>query len=193
MQPESDNIVLTYLELMDQQREQLFASLERLSEDQLWQSPGEKEWSLGESLDHIRVFISRNLTLYKITWILLFSLAKIRYDKPYDVDIDNVYQRSGFPLNTGWMWSPKYTPEKPTSLDVLKVNLTNSHKEMRKFYADKDPDYLGHVSMYDPAVGWLNLIQALRVGLYHDELHIEQIQEALLTLGNNDHEKTERR
>jgi hypothetical protein len=91
------------------------------------------------------------------------------------------------------MWSPKYTPEKPTSLDVLKVNLTNSHKEMRKFYADKDPDYLGHVSMYDPAVGWLNLIQALRVGLYHDELHIEQIQEALLTLGNNDHEKTERR
>ena len=172
MQPKADNIVLTYLDKLDQQREQLFASLEGLSEDQLWQSPGEKEWSLGECLDHIRVFISRNLTLYKITWILLFSLAKIRYDKPYDVDIDNVYKRSGFPLSTGWMWSPKYTPEKPTSLDVLKVNLTNSHKEMRKFYADKDLDYLGHVSMYDPAVGWLNLIQALRVGLYHDELHI---------------------
>ncbi len=192
MQAEADNIVMTYIDKLNQQREQLFASLEGLSEDQLWQSPDEKDWSIGESLDHIRVFISRNLTLYKITWILLFSLAKLRYDKPYDVDIDNVYKRTGFPLGTGWIWSPKYTPEKPTSLDVLKVNLTNSHKEVRKFYVGKDADYLGHVSVYDPAIGWLNLIQALRVGLYHDELHMEQIQEALLTLGKKNYGKTGR-
>ena len=188
MQPETDNIVLTYLETMDQQREQLFASLEGLSEDVLWQLPSEKEWSIGENLDHLRVINSSNLTLYKITWILLFSLAKLRYDKPYDVDIDNVDIRSGFPLSPGWMRFPKYTPERPTSLEVLKVNLTNSHRAVRKFYLGKDPDYLGHVSMYDPAIGWLNLIQALRVGLYHDELHIEQIQEVHQRLAKQDSE-----
>jgi len=193
MQPETDNIILTNLEMMDQQREQLFANLEGLSEDLLWQSPGKKEWSIGESLDHIRVFNSSNLTLYKITWILLFSLAKLRYDKPYDVDIDNVYKRSGFPLSTGWMRSPKFTPEKPTSLEVLKVNLTNSHRAVKKFYLGKDPDYLGHVSTYDPAIGWLNLIQALRVGLYHDKLHMDQIQEVLQRLANQDSEKSELR
>jgi hypothetical protein len=191
MQPETDNIVLTYLETMDQQREQLFAALEDLSEDALWQPPGEKEWSIGENLDHLRVINSNNLTLYKITWILLFSLAKLRYDKPYDVDIDNVYKRSGFPLSKCWIWSAKFTPEKPTSVDVLKVNLTNTYQAVRIFYTGKDPDYLGHVSMYDPATGWLNLIQALRVGLYHDELHINQIQEVRQKLGNQDSVKPE--
>jgi len=186
LEPEADNIVLIFLQMMDQQREQLFADLGDLGEGELWQSPGENEWSIGENLDHQRVFNSGNLTLYKITWILLFSLAKLRYDKPYDVNIDNVYKRSGFPLRTGWMWSPKNTPEKPTSLEILKVNLTNSHQEVRKFYTGKDPDYLGHVSMYDPAIGWLNLIQALRVGLYHDELHMEQIQEVHQRLANRD-------
>ncbi|HUV27003.1 MAG TPA: DinB family protein [Anaerolineales bacterium] len=186
MEPEANDIVITYLQMMDQQREQLFADLDGLSEDALWQPPAVKEWSVGENLDHLRVINSSNLTLYKITWVLLLPLAKLRYDKPYQVDIDNVYKRPGFPLNTGWMWSPKRTPDKPTSLDALKSNLTKTHQKARKFYTGKDPDYLGHVSMYDPAIGWLNLIQALRVGFYHDELHVEQIQDVLQRLGNQE-------
>jgi hypothetical protein len=32
------------------------------------------------------------------------------------------------------------------------------------------------VIVFDPAIGWLNLIQVLRVGIYHDEMHYEQIR-----------------
>lgn len=183
MENATDNIVISYLDMMDQQREQLLASLEGFSETDLWQVPGEKEWSIGENLDHLRVINSSMLTFYKMTWLFLLPLAKVRYDQPYEVDIDNVYKRPGFPLNTGWIWSPKYTPGKPTTLDVLKENLAKTHKEVRNFFSGKDPDYLGHVSLYDPVMGWLNLIKALRVGLYHDDLHIEQIQEVKLRLG----------
>jgi len=177
------NIVLTYLELMDQQRAQLFADLEGISDADVWQVPGEKDWSIGENLDHLRAINSSTLTLFKITWLFLKPLAKLRYDRPYQVDIDNVYKRPGFPLNTGWIWPPKYTPSKPTSLDVLKGNLTKTHADIRKFFTGKDLDYLGHVSLYDPVMGWLNLIRALRVGLYHEDLHLEQIQEVKLRLG----------
>ena len=184
METETENIVQSYLELMDQQREQLFADLEGLNEFEVWQVPGEKEWSIGENLDHLRVINSRTLTLFKVTWMFLLPLAKVRYDQPYQLDIDNVYTRTGFPLNTGWIWSPKYTPSKPTSLEVLKENLTKTHLEVRKFFTGKEPDYLGHVSLYDPVMGWLNLIRALRVGLYRDDLHIEQIRDVKSRLGS---------
>ena len=184
MEYETDDIIATYLEMMDHQREQLFADLGGLSEGALWQRPAENDWSIGENLDHLRVINSSTLTLYKITWILLLPLAKLRYDKPYRVDIDNVYKRPGFPLKTGWIWSQKYTPGKPTSLEVLKAYLTDTHQKVRDFFTGKDPDYLGHVSLYDPALGWLNLIRALRVGVYHDELHVEQIQTVLQRIEN---------
>ncbi len=184
MDLETGSVVSTYLEMMDRQREGLFAGLDQLNEESLWRPPVEGEWSIGENLDHLRVINSSTLTLFKITWVLLLPLAKLRYDKPYETDIDNIYKRPGFPLNAGWIWSRKYTAGKPTSLEILKANLTKIHLEVRKFYTGKDPDYLGHVSLYDPAMGWLNLIKALRVGLYHDALHVEQIEDVLQRVGN---------
>jgi len=183
MDQEADSIVAAYLDLMDHQREKLFAELGGLSQEMLWQRPTEEEWSIGENLDHLRVINSSTLTLYKITWVLLLPWAKLRYDRPYETDIDNVYKRPGFPLNTGWIWSPKYKPGRPTSLEVLKNNLTHVHLEVRKFFTGKDEDYMGHVSLYDPAMGWLNLIRAFRVGLYHDDLHVEQIEDVLQRIG----------
>lgn len=176
---EHDNVVSDYLAMMDHQRESLFEILEGLNQEVLWQRPAESEWSIGENLDHLREVSSSTLTLFKITWVLLFPLSKIRWDKPYQTDIDKVYKRRGFPLNTGWIWPPKYTPSKPTTLSVLEENLTATHQEVRDFFSGKDVDYLGHVSLWYPEMGWLNLIRALRVGLYHDELHIEQIKDVL--------------
>lgn len=179
MNQEADGIVGTYLELMDRQREEMFSDLEAVSMEKLWQRPSDDEWSIGENLDHLRVINSSTLTLFKITWALLLPWAKLRFDTPYETDIDNVYKRPGFPLNTGWIWSPRYKPGRPTTLDVLKNNLTKVHLDVRQFYSGKDQDYLGHVSLYDPVMGWLNLILALRVGLYHDQLHVEQIKDVM--------------
>jgi hypothetical protein len=34
---------------------------------------------------------------------------------------------------------------------------------------------LGHINLYDPVIGWINLVQALRVGADHDALHFRDI------------------
>jgi hypothetical protein len=52
-------------------------------------------------------------------------------------------------------------------------NLTSVHQDVKEFYIGKEPALLGHINLWDPVLGWLNLIRALRVGLYHDDLHIE--------------------
>jgi hypothetical protein len=179
MNQEANGIVGTYLELMDRQREELYSDLEAVSTEKLWLRPSDDEWSIGENLDHLRVINSSTLKLFKITWALLLPWAKLRFDTPYETDIDNVYKRPGFPLNTGWIWSPRYKPGRPTTLDVLKNNFTKVHLDVRQFYSGKDEDYLGHVSLYDPVMGWLNLILALRVGLHHDQLHVEQINDVM--------------
>jgi hypothetical protein len=83
MDNETDSIVVTYLDLMDQQRAQLFADLEGLSEAEIWQVSGENEGSIGDNLDHLRVINSSTLTMFKITWLFLLPLVKVRYDQPY--------------------------------------------------------------------------------------------------------------
>jgi hypothetical protein len=148
MPDQTEDIVSEYLAMMDLQRERLFKDLGGLDQDMLWQHPAEDEWSIGENLDHLRVINSSSLKIFKITWVLLFSWTKLRYDKPYQTEIDNVYKRPGFPLNTGWIWSSKYTPSKPTSLAVLEENLSDIHQEMRKFIA-----FL--LLFYCSAQGWL--------------------------------------
>ena len=34
---------------------------------------------------------------------------------------------------------------------------------------------LGNLYLYDPWFGWCNLIVTLRIGIYHDQLHYEDI------------------
>jgi hypothetical protein len=130
---EHDNVVSNYLAMMDHQRESLFEILEGLSQEALWLRPAEGEWSIGEDLNHLRLINSSTLTLFKITWALLFPLAKIRWDKPCQTDIDKIYKRRWFPLTTGWIWPPKYMPNKPTTLSVLQENLAATHQEVRNF------------------------------------------------------------
>ena len=49
------------------------------------------------------------------------------------------------------------------------------HDEVRTFYQGKDETLLGHVFLFDPLFGFINLIQTLQVGLYHDQLHYEDV------------------
>lgn len=62
------------------------------------------------------------------------------------------------------------------------AHLVERHQALEKFYAPKAPDLLGHVLLFDPVIGWLNLIRCLRVGMYHDEPHFEEIRSHLQRL-----------
>lgn len=172
-------ILREYLDLMDAQREDMFSRLENITRDELWRRPGQNKWSIGENIDHLRVIYASTLNLFNIAWISLYPLAYLRREKPFQAGIDNVYRRHGFPQNVGWIWPPKYTPIHPVSLTDLKRGLVQIHRQVRTFFTDKPPGMLGNLPLYDPAIGCINMIQALRVGIYHDELHFSEIQSQL--------------
>jgi hypothetical protein len=170
-----ENVVSDYLCLMDTQREAAFAALEGLSEGQIWQRPRPKEWCIGEMLDHnVRVFESVLPGLY-IWWAMLGWYGRLRREHPYQVAIDNVYKRAGFPMWTGFLWTPKYNPKRHAPLTTLREQAESVHHRAREFYEGKSLEVLGNIYGYDPVIGVVNLIQTLKVGVDHDQLHYEDV------------------
>jgi hypothetical protein len=179
-QPEAGAVLGEYLDLMDTQRENMFSQLKNISQDQLWHRPQPEEWSIGENIDHLRVIYTSALTFFKFAWFFLYPLAYLRRDETFQAAIDNVYRRPGFPQNVGWIWPPKYTPNRPIPFSELKQGLVGIHRQVRAFYTSKHAGMLGNLPLYDPAIGWINMIQGLRVGIYHDEMHFGEIQSRII-------------
>ncbi len=167
------NIIHEYLDLMDYQRESTVKTLEGLNEAFLWDCPQTGGWCIGQILDHSRVMNASFLSALRLGWFIGRAPACLRRSKPYAVEIDDVYRRPDFPMAMGWLWPPRHSPKKPASLADLSLAMAQVHAQYRSFYATKNPDILGHVTLYDPAIGRFNLIQGLRVGQYHDQLHFE--------------------
>jgi len=164
------------LELMQQQRDNLFVELANITDAQLWFKSSPDEWSIGENIDHMRVLYASMLPMFRIAWAFHLPFAKLRRNRPYRTEIDNVYHRPGFPQKVGWMWPSKYTPARPAAFITLREGIEKIHDQVNEFYRSKEPDLLGQTPLWDPAIGILNLIQALRVGVYHDQIHCESIQ-----------------
>lgn len=170
-----NSVIEEYLKLMDQQRETCFKVLERLSEAQIWESSRKGEWCIGEILDHTRAVNASFLPMVRGAWFFGRGMAAFQRTKPYPTSIDDVYHRPNFPMNVGWIWPPRHTPNKPAPLDELEASLAKVHATYREFFSGKEEALLGHIHLFDPAIGRLNLIQVLRVGLYHDQLHFDDV------------------
>lgn len=165
-------IVSTYLDLLDSQRDAVFAALEGLTEAQIWQRPAPKEWSIGEILDHSRKLIASSLVLFQLMWPMEFIPGWLWRKRSYPVKTADPYRRLNFPMHVGWMWPPRKDHVSPA---ILRAEMQETHRQVRRFYETHDPGILGNIYYYDPAVGLLNMIQALRVGIYHDQLHFEDV------------------
>jgi len=161
------NILPAYLDLLDSQREAAFAALDGLSDEKIWQRPAPKEWSLGEIIDHNYLLIASFLPLVRWTWNSLGWYGRLRRQRPYATEIDDVYRRQSFPMWVGFLWTPRHTPRKPVPLA-------------------KDEAVLGNLYLYDPIFGFINLIVTLRIGIYHDQLHFDDVFKLATTLTGND-------
>jgi hypothetical protein len=168
-------IVPEYLDRLDAQREAVFASLTDLREEQLWQRPAPKEWCIGEILSHTVRFLHSFLPGLRLMWTLFGWYGRLRRNRTYAVEIENVYKRPNFPMWTGFLWTPRHNPKKPVPLAALKAEVESAHSQIRAFYTGKDPDVLGNIYAYDPAIGVVNLITALKVGIDHDQLHYDDV------------------
>lgn len=168
-------VIPDYLDLMDRQRETAFAALEGLSEELHWQRPAAKEWSIGEILNHTYLLTSSSLPYARFAWRVFFPIAKRRRYRPYRTDIPDLYRDPRFPMWVGFLWTPRYNAAKRIPIEQLVQQLNDHHAEIRRFYEGKPEDLLGHVYLWDPYFGLLNLIETLRLGIHHDQLHYEDV------------------
>lgn len=175
--PVSDRLAVVdqYLKLLDAQRESAFAALDGLTDSQLWQRPAPKEWSIGEILDHNYLLFASTYPAVQWIWNLNSWYGRLRRKRPYKTEIEDLYRSPKFPQWVGFLWTPRYNTRKPVSFDQLKVELRTLHTNVRKFYEDKDEAVLGNLYLYDPLFGWCNLIVTLRIGIYHDQLHYDDV------------------
>jgi hypothetical protein len=178
------DILQQYLDLLDSQRESAFAALDGLTESHIWQRPAPKEWCLGEILDHNYLLIGTTFPYVKAAWKAQQRRAEKHRDRPYATKIEDPYHKSTFPMWVGFLWKPRYTPRHPVPLDKLKEENRNLHRDVRAFYTGKDPDLLGNAFVYDPLFGSINLIVTLRIGIYHDQLHFDDVFKMVKALKN---------
>lgn len=170
-----DAVVSRYLALMDSQRESAFTALDGLTDSQLWQRPAPKEWSIGEILDHNYLLFASTYPAVQWIWNLNSWYGRLRRKRLYKTEIEDLYRSPKFPQWVGFLWTPRYNTRKPVSFDQLKVELRTLHTNVRKFYEGKDEAVLGNLYLYDPLFGWCNLIVTLRIGIYHDQLHYDDV------------------
>jgi hypothetical protein len=169
------NIIPQYLDLLDEQREAAFQALERLTEEQIWQRPEPGEWSIGEILNHNRLLFHTLFPMVRFVWRFFRWTGKLWRNREYSTDIADPYRKQSFPMWTGFFWTPKYTPNNPVPLETLKEESRLEHQSVREFYEGKPEDLLGNVFLFDPLFGFINLIVTLRIGIYHDQLHYEDV------------------
>jgi hypothetical protein len=169
------SIVGQYLGLLDSQREAVFTALDGVTDAQLWQRPAPKEWSIGEILDHNYLLIASMLPPVEFLWKSLGWYGRLRRHRPYATQIEDVYRVPTFPQWVGFLWTPRYNTRKPVAFEALKTELRDLHARVRRFYEGKDEDVLGNLYLYDPVFGWCNLIITLRIGIYHDQLHFDDV------------------
>jgi len=141
-------IISTYLDLLDSQREAAFTALDGLTDAQLWQRPAPKEWSIGEIINHNGLLFESFMPAVLFMWNGFSWYGRLR--------------RS-------------YNARKPIALGALKAEIRALHAKVRGFYEGKDLDVLGNLYLYDPLFGWCNLIVVLRIGIYHDQLHFDDV------------------
>jgi len=170
-------VVTHYLDLLDSQRESAFAALDGLADSQLWERPAPKEWSIGEILDHNYLLFASFLPMVKWMWNLSGWYGRLRRKRPYKTEIEDLYRSPKFPQWVGFLWTPRRNIRKPVSLEALKSESRILHAKVRQFYDGKDEDVLGNLYLYDPLFGWCNLIVTLRIGVYHDQLHYDDVFE----------------
>ena len=167
--------VAHYLDLLDSQREVVFALLKGITDEQLWQRPSPNEWSIGEILDHNYLVLASFYPAVRWMWKYAGWYGRLRRSRPYSTEVEDLYRNPKFPQWVGFIWTPRYNTRKPVSLDQLKSELQTLHSNVRQFYEGKDEDVLGNLYLYDPLFSWCNLVVTLRIGVYHDQLHYDDV------------------
>lgn len=94
----TEHVVDSYLDLLDAQRETALGALEGLTDDQIWQRPAPKEWSIGEILNHTYLLLASTMPYVRFSWRYLRWFGQLRKARPYRTHLPDLYRDGKFPM-----------------------------------------------------------------------------------------------
>lgn len=106
-------IVSQYLDLLDLQREAAFIALDGISDEQLWQRPAPKEWSIGEILDHNYLLFASFYPMIVWMWKYAGWYGRLRRSRRYETKIADCIAILNFRNGSGSCGLHAITPANP--------------------------------------------------------------------------------
>ena len=136
----AQNVVQDYLDLLDSQREAVLASLDSLSEEQIWQRPAPREWCVGEILPHRAVLrqlpagSERHVGGVWLGWASTAASSLPSRDR-------ECLRAAGFPDVEQILGHPNTIQGSLFPVAVLRAQAESTHRRVRLFYTGEDEEY----------------------------------------------------
>ncbi|NMD69394.1 DinB family protein [Bacillus sp. DNRA2] len=184
----------THFLTLKQQRDSILPALNLLSMAQLWERPNENKWSIGESIYHL-FLIAKMLRVAAIITIPCTKFyAKLRRNKPFDRNINDIYkeykEKHGRGMKSPFILNPPNKIYHSMGINELDQLLLHETIKLMELVEDIDQDIAGHIIFFDPVANNPNLIQVIQLLAIHEAHHLRIIRRDLEALngrkkGNN--------
>ena len=163
---------------IEQLRAPVYERLSELSSDALWQKPEDGGWSFGQNLEHIYKLMRLARWAFKVACVGK-PLAVLRRHRPYATTTTNPFISGRMPAPPGIR--PKDRSSAPIPFDRMRRNLDGELEMWRSMTGPLADNIAGHICVWDPVVGLINMHQAVVVLRFHEEHHFRIV---VMRLGN---------
>lgn len=150
-------------------RNQIFKSVEGLSDEKLNEKPGQGKWSPIQILDHLHRMES--VITENISKELESGNSKKTFKKPIQLTISRTFK----------VEAPSYTvpSEEFMELDVIKKKLNTSREYLNSLYDNTTQELMKKKSLPHPVFGKVPMVQWFPFVGLHEKRHFKQLEKTL--------------
>ena len=164
-----------YFAMVQGQRESLYRRIENLPPETIWKRPASRSesggtWSVGQSLEHINKLLRLFRWLYTAYLPIAVPIARAFFvGKPFSVEAEDFFQRD-LPRPPGL--APRDRSRCPWPYARLRTSMDGEWERTRRQLEDIPEELAGHVCLWDPLTGKINMMQCLLLDYYHERRHL---------------------
>jgi hypothetical protein len=167
------------LDTIDRQRQGVFARAQGISTEDLWQRPGNERWSIGQNLEHLTKAMQLFRWAFALTYPVGLPFAVAFRRKPFTSDIANPYEHRPKPVAAPLGVRPRDRRPTPLSLALLEQGLARQRDRFQVTLSGMHEAIAGHIKVWDPPVGMVNLLQLARLVAHHEAHHFRFVHDLL--------------
>jgi DinB superfamily len=166
------------MDLVEQRRRELLASIADVPHERLSQRPGADRWSVAEVLEHLRL-VESGVARLVAKRVAQAKEAGLRKENSHS-SVMASFDRHGAALESAVLESPvPVRPRADVNINEALDGLGNSREALRAAVVTADGYALGDIKHPHPILGELDLYQWLIFLAQHEGRHRKQIERTL--------------